>query len=197
MNYDGLLSYDPKKGIEDYAADKVRAKILQIKQLTGQDRILLIGHSMGGMVAGCYAERYAEKDGVKIEHVVTIASPWQGSPLVDRFMLGPDAPKRYHQMSTSSGFREDLVAQALHSERTNARNYYSIGSKADIQVPGSVSILSEDPRRQRLFSSMGHYGIVASPRVWSQIRSWLDAIYTQEPAAASCAKESRQVPAYA
>jgi hypothetical protein len=99
-------------------------------------------------------------------------------------MAGQGAPKRYNQMSSENQFRQKLVTQALNSERAGRRNYYSIGSETDFLVPGLTSTLTEDPRRQRMFSYMGHYGIIASPRVWGQVRSWLDAIYAREPIAA-------------
>lgn len=177
LNYAGLLSNDSTKGIDDYAAGKVRDKILEIKKLTGQNQVILVGHSMGGMIAGYYAENLSLQDKVKVEHVISVGSPWRGSPTVDLFKTGPAAPKRYPQMSTENQFRQNLVSQALASERGGCRNYYTVGSTTDLAVPGLTSLLSEDPRRQRIFSYLGHFGIVASPRVWSQVRSWLDQIY--------------------
>ncbi len=185
VNYDGLVTNDPNKGIDDYAVDKVRDKILQIKKLTGQDRIILIGHSMGGMIAGHYAEYYAKQDKMNVEHVMSISSPWRGSPAISRFLAGPNLAKRYKNMSPKSRFRKDLVAQALASERAGRRKYYSIGSETDPLVPGFTSILTEDPRRQRRFTYMGHGDIVLSPRAWGKVCSWLDGIYAHEPVAMS------------
>lgn len=180
LNYDGLASNDRTKGIDDYAAGKVRDKILEIQRLTGQNRVILIGHSMGGMIAGKYAEQFSAQDGIQIEHVISISSPWQGTPAVDTLRAGPKGAKRYNQMSTQNQFRKELVRTALLSERSGLRNYYSIGSETDILVPGFTSRLTEDPRRQYFFSTMGHNGIVASPQTWNQIRSWLDAIYAKK-----------------
>ena len=180
LNYDGLVTNDSTKGIDDYAATKVRSKILQIKQLTGQDRLVIVGYSMGGMIAGYYAEFLAHQDGMKIEHVMSIASPWKGSPTIDRFILGPKAAKRYWHMSSCNEFRQKLVAKAQLSERRKERKYYSMGSTTDLLVPARVSILTEDPRRQCIFSYLGHYGIIIAPEVWKQVRIWLDAIYAKE-----------------
>lgn len=197
INYDGIISNDPKKGIDDYATGKVREKIVQIKQMTGQNRIILIGHSMGGMIAGHYAEHFASQDGILIEHVMSIASPWRGSPAVDCLLAGKDAPKRYNQMSSANRFRQELVARALDSERAGKRNYYSIGSEVDFQVLGISSTLTEDPRRQRMFSYLGHFGIIVSPSVWGQICSWLDGIYLKKPTVAVSALFKMQPNAYA
>ena len=180
LNYEGLVSHDLTKGIDDFAAGKVRDKILEIKKQTGQDRVILIGHSMGGMIAGRYAEHLAAQDGMKIENVISIASPWRGSSAVDHFKAGEGAPKRYNQMSTKNQFRKELVGQALSSERSGKRKYYSISSEVDFIVPGLTGVITEDPRRQRVVSCTGHYGIMASLSVWGQVRSWLDIIYAKE-----------------
>lgn len=189
LNYDGLVSNDPKKGIEDYARNQIRAEVKRIKALTGSDQVILIGHSMGGMIAGYYAEHVAKADGVNIEHVISIATPWQGTPMVDCFWkLGgrfskEKETKRHQQMSLSGGtetdpqFRQTLVAKALESERKGMRKYYNIWSSTDYAVPFAQGSLTEDPRRQRSFSYLGHYGLAVWPSVWLKTRSWLDAIY--------------------
>ncbi len=183
---------DPSKGIEDYARDKISAEVKRIKAITGSDRVILMGHSMGGMIAGYYAEHFAEADEVNIEHVISIATPWQGTPMIDCFWkLGgcfskEKEAKRFLQMSVSGGtntdpnFRQTLVAKALDSERKGVRKYYNIWSTTDYAVPGAHGNLTEDPRRQRSFSYLGHYGLAVWPSVWLQTRSWLNEIYASE-----------------
>lgn len=189
INYDGLASNDPGKGIEDYALGPVSAEVRRIKKLTGCDKVIVIGHSLGGLVAGYYAEHGAERDGVTVEHVITIASPWQGTPAVDMFWkLGgwfsqDHETKRHQQMSVVGGtkadpqFRQRLVAKARESEVRGVRRYYNIWSTTDYAVPSACGCLTLDIRRQRSFSYLGHYGIIAAPCVWRQARSWLDIIY--------------------
>ncbi len=196
LNYDGLVSNDPNKGIEDYAKDKISAEVKRIKAITGSDRVILIGHSMGGMIAGYYDEHFAEADEVNIENVISIATPWQGTPMVDCFwkLGGPFSKeketKRHQQMSVCGGtstdpnFRQKLVTKALDSERRGVRKYYNIWSTTDYAVPGTHGSLTEDPRRQRSFSYLGHYALVVWPSVWLQTRSWLNEIYASERAVA-------------
>lgn len=174
LNYDGLASNDPNMGIDDYAAGKVRDKILEIQQLTRQDQIILIGHSMGGKIGAYWAEYLAEQTGIQANHIITIGTPADGSPLLDRF-IAKNPAKRYEQMKVKSEFREKLVGTARQSERQGLRKYYSIGSTTDLAAP--APLLTEDPRRQLSLSYLGHYGLIVSPRVWLQIRSWLDQIY--------------------
>jgi len=191
LNYDGLLTNDPEKGVDDYAREKVSLKIKQIKALTKSDSVILIGHSMGGLIAGFYAEHVAQKDGVNVEHVVSIATPWQGTPIVDFFWkLGgcwsrDRESKRHLQMSvfgstkTEPLFRQNLVNQVLASEQQKTRNYYSIWSTTDYVVPRQSGNLSVDPTHCRMFTYLGHYAVVVWPPVWMQIRRWLDAAYAK------------------
>lgn len=189
FDLDGLVSNDPKMGIEDYARGKFRSEILRIKGKFGIDRFVFLGHSMGGLVAAYYAEHYAKQDGVTVEHVISIATPWQGTPSIDAFWkLGgcvakSKETKRHRQMSLSGGtdenptFRKDLVAQARESERKGIRKYYNIWSTTDYAVPLSSGKLTLAPGRQREFTYLGHYGLVAAPMVWKQAVAWLDQIY--------------------
>lgn len=190
LNYDGLASNDHAKGIEDYALNKLRPEIIRLKAL-GINRFVFLGHSMGGMIGAYYAEHFAEADEVKVEHVISVATPWQGTPMVDWFWkLGgrfskEKETKRHLQMSISGGpetdpkFRQKLVAKALQSEREGKRKYYNIWSSTDYAVPNRCGNLTEDPRRQREFSYLGHYALIAWPSVWFQVRSWLDAVITK------------------
>lgn len=195
LNLDGKISNDPNKGIEDYAQEKVRDEVKRIRDLTGCDKVILMGHSMGGMIAGYYAEHFSKDDGIKAEHVISLASPWHGAPLVDRsWKIGGifakrHETKRHQQMSVSGGtasdptFRRRLVAKALDSERKGLRKYYSLWSTTDYAVPKAHGDLTEDPRRQRSFNFLGHYSIAAWPGVWLQTRAWLDEIYAAEKSA--------------
>jgi pimeloyl-ACP methyl ester carboxylesterase len=192
LNYDGLVSNDPQKGIDDYAQEKIRPMIQRILEETQSDQVILVGHSMGGMIAGYYAENYAQEDRVHVEHVLSIASPWHGTPTIDNsWKLGGSCSReketvRHQQMSLTGGtdedpgFRQRLVAQALRSERSGIRKYYNICSTTDYAVPRRQGILTENPSRQRVFNFLGHYALVAWPSVWFQMRTWLNQIYTTE-----------------
>lgn len=106
--------------------------------------------------------------------------------------------KRHQQMSVSGGtaedpnFRQTLVTKALNSERKGIRKYYNIWSTTDYAVPSAHGSLTEDPRRQRSFSYLGHYALVAWPSVWLQTCSWLNEIYLSEPEASASMCNSNQ-----
>lgn len=185
LSYDGLLSNKFDQGIDDYAKGKVREKILEIANKTGKNEVILMGHSMGGLIAAEYAEKIAKEDGITVRHVFTIGSPFHGAPALDLMIKeGKKHPKRHHQMSEKKGhkdfphFREDLLEKARASERNGDRKYYSLYSTVDPAVPGSRGRVTEDSRREARFTYLGHNSLVASPRVWLKTRRWLDEIYT-------------------
>lgn len=200
MNYDGLLSNTAAAGIDDHARGRVREKIQSIfaDQGIGGDvnmaskRLIIIGHSMGGLIGEYYASQVATLDGVKVVGLFTIASPWQGSPLLTwltntfnhlrvsfcgRFVnnfFNTEKNKRYQQMVVGSPFLEQLRINAAAS----GRMYGFAGSSVDVMVPS--------PRHAPCFSTtttthyqshwLGHYALIASPFLWARIGSWLDKV---------------------
>lgn len=175
MNFDGLASNCPNKGIDDYAL-KVRAKAEEIKRLTGQEELIIIGHSMGTLVGEEFAQKHAASIGVKVSHVMSMGTPWGGAPPLELYSE-EKKPKRYKHMSIGSEFRQNLVNRAVKAERAGLRKFYCIGATTDPIAPEGYCNVTEDPRRQKNYMYLGHYSLAASTRVWLQVRSWLDHIY--------------------
>jgi pimeloyl-ACP methyl ester carboxylesterase len=174
LNYDGIVSNDPLKGIDDYATGIVCDYIREITFNHINKKIILIGHSMGGFIASYYAEYVAEQEGVINDKLITIATPWQGTPTLG--YIGDLTLKRYQQMSQqddANQTRSKLVESALESERTCRRKYYNIWSTKDYVVPFQSGRLTHIASRCLEFNWFGHYLIVIWPQTWWQIRKWL------------------------
>jgi triacylglycerol lipase len=60
-------------------AQLVKNKVQDIQAETGQSQIILIGHSMGGLVSSYYAEFLANPG--QILSIITLGSPFQGTKL--------------------------------------------------------------------------------------------------------------------
>lgn len=188
MNYDGLICNDNSLGIEDYAGGKVRREIQRITQLTDHKEIIIIGHSMGGLIAGYYAEHFSSLDGIMANHVISIATPWHGSPIINfSWKVSKNLlhqTKKHRQMSTVGGteenptFRQDLITRCIDSEKQGIRKYYSIWSIGDFVVPDFNGRLNELSDRTASFDHLGHYAIVVWPGVWAKINDWLREIYS-------------------
>eukprot|EP01080_Neovahlkampfia_damariscottae_P001342 gene1342-11424_t len=176
LNYDGLTSNDPTMGIDDYSKGKIRDKILGICKDTNQQEIILIGHSMGGLISGYYSEHLSESDNIQVKNIITIGSPWNGAPLLSCF---PSSDKRMKQMTPNDSFLPDLISKMKDSESKNKRRYFSVHSSLDLMAPSSCARATVNYERDVGYDYLSHYGLVAHPEVWNQIEYWLDKIYNQ------------------
>eukprot|EP01124_Arcella_intermedia_P027425 TRINITY_DN5367_c0_g1_i1.p1 TRINITY_DN5367_c0_g1~~TRINITY_DN5367_c0_g1_i1.p1 ORF type:complete len:284 (+),score=52.67 TRINITY_DN5367_c0_g1_i1:82-933(+) len=174
MNYDpGLVRHNQAKGPEDYAMVEVKGKVEEILGKSGAEKVILIGHSMGGLVAAEYATRH--KDQVKC--IISISTPWKGSPLLGVFNCLPCfSSKRYIYMTPDS---EEL--RRIHQELAQLPaevGLYNICSTVDPMVPGVSGLLPGlQEERLRVFGYLGHYGIMVWPWTWWQVCEWLDDVY--------------------
>lgn len=70
------MNYGPPFADIEGFADQLRAKIDQICGSTGAKQVLLVGHSMGGLVARAYLRRFGAS---RVEKLVTMGTPHHGS----------------------------------------------------------------------------------------------------------------------
>ena len=97
----------PFARIDDFAPQAARA-VDEILAATGADRVILIGHSMGGLVARAYLDQFG--DG-KVAHVITLGSPHQGTWMT-RFALGPNLRNMDLNSRWLAGLREREAQRA-------------------------------------------------------------------------------------
>jgi predicted alpha/beta hydrolase family esterase len=67
----------------DRLADQVAARIEHICQITGTQRVILVGHSMGGLASRAYLYRNWDKD--RIAKIITLGTPHHGTHHVRLF----------------------------------------------------------------------------------------------------------------
>ena len=70
------LSYGPPLASIESFAEQLAAKIDEVLAATGARRLVIVAHSMGGLVTRAYLRRYGAR---KIARVLTIGSPHHGS----------------------------------------------------------------------------------------------------------------------
>ena len=70
------LSYGPPFDSIETFAPQVAAKIAQIEAHTGAHQVVIVGHSMGGLVALTYLRRHG---GAHVRRLVTLGTPYRGS----------------------------------------------------------------------------------------------------------------------
>lgn len=146
-------------------AERVREKLLQLSKESHKKDFIFIGHSMGGLVASYYTEHYAEKDGLSIPVIITIGTPWRGSPLIEPLRKQHHGV-RYINMTPNSKFLQILSEKAKKSKT----KYVCIGSRTDFLVPYPYSQLhTKNDEMDYICDYSGHYGMIVSPQVWSHI----------------------------
>lgn len=70
--------YDWRKSVPDSAADYLIPWIDRAKARSGSDKVVLVGHSMGGLVARAYIQGSTYRS--DIERLITLGTPHQGAP---------------------------------------------------------------------------------------------------------------------
>ncbi|MEO8137580.1 MAG: alpha/beta fold hydrolase, partial [Betaproteobacteria bacterium] len=91
----------PFSHIANFAPQVARA-VDEILAATGSDRLVLIGHSMGGLVARAYLDQSGRD---KVAHVITLGSPHHGTWMT-RFALGPNLRDMDRDSGWLSALRE-------------------------------------------------------------------------------------------
>jgi triacylglycerol esterase/lipase EstA (alpha/beta hydrolase family) len=135
------INYGPPLADIELFAEQLDAKIAAILAATGAEHVVLVGHSMGGLVARAYLRRFG---GARIARVITLGTPHHGSVLAYLFpgrslaQLRPGNPwlaelnrgehGRVPVPITSIWSRHDsMVAPQASSELGHAENVPLIG----------------------------------------------------------------------
>ncbi len=129
---------------------------------TGADKVDIVAHSMGGVVARYYLERLGGSE--RVGRLVTIASPHHGT--------------RMGNWGLAAGARDLAVGSPLMRELAppaTPRPYTSIWSRSDsIVIPQSSSSIAP-AGEDRVFDDLGHLSLLASRRVVDVIAERLRA----------------------
>jgi triacylglycerol esterase/lipase EstA (alpha/beta hydrolase family) len=70
------LSYGPPLASIDRFAEQLHAKVESVCARTGAGDLVIVAHSMGGLVTLAYLRRHGT---ARVRRVVTLGTPWQGS----------------------------------------------------------------------------------------------------------------------
>lgn len=140
-------------------ARAVSSRIEQIGSLPGE-KIVLIGHSMGGLVARYYCERMGGH--ASVSSIITIATPHSGTKAA-RFGWWPNA----REMRPTSSFLRSLAA----SRRGDLR-YAFLWSPSDNIINPTESARGPDGEGIRT-EPLGHLSLLYSPRVFSTLEKMI------------------------
>lgn len=112
---------NPDCDIMDYV-NPVQSRLLTMKQLYATNRItmdhvILVGFSMGGLVAAAYCLAEFEEN-VEVSALISLCTPWKGSYLADLFCNTKKSPEKYFCRTS-----KDREALAQRFELLSKMNY--------------------------------------------------------------------------
>ena len=156
------LSYGPPLASIEEFADQLARKVDAILAATGASRVIVVAHSMGGLVTRAYLRRYGS---ARIARVVTIGTPHHGSMMAWFF---PGASLA--QMRPGNAWLAALNRAALDP----SLRFVSLWSWHDSMVAPQTS--SELPGTvDAALAGVGHNALLGDPDVFARVRSEIEA----------------------
>lgn len=148
--------------IGDYAGE-VSEMASFIKQETKRSDLILIGHSMGGLVACAYATQMAPHG--KVKAVISIGSPLKGTIAAHIGLIG----KSGHEMLPNSDTIRKVQQGIAHRPETH---FYQVMSHTDeLVIPATSAILGA--YQHYIVDDIGHMALIFSKRVVNKVTEWI------------------------
>lgn len=141
--------------IDDFVEPVERA-VQALLAATGAPQVVIVGHSMGGLVARAWLRRHGP---ARVARIVTLATPHHGTGLAS-FGIGANA----QQMRCSSAWlqqlaREDIGLRGLFVSLWSWHDNI-IAPQTSCRLPGASNVA---------FAGMGHVAIGSDPRVLGRV----------------------------
>ena len=136
--------------IDDFAP-QVQAAVERLCAETGSSQVIILAHSMGGLVARAYLRRYGTQ---YIARVITLGTPHHGTALA-HFGPGSNAA----QMRRDSEWLGSLAASEANLQRNLFSSIYSVHD--NIIAPQDSSDLPG--ARNLVFGAIGHVALGSHP----------------------------------
>jgi triacylglycerol lipase len=165
------VSFEPVYASIDAWVPELADRIDELRATSGRERVVLVGHSMGGLAARAYLRA---RGPAAVAALVTLGSPHHGSR-VARLGLGRNA----REMEPGSRWLAELLAADRDGVGTR---FLSVFSHHDSFVVPQRS--SEHPAARNVaLSGVGHLSLPFSARVQELVKGELDAVNAGEPPA--------------
>ena len=169
----------PTYAMEDDPYDLVELLRAKKQREFGKEKIILVGHSFGGLLASWYASVYPKN----IEHLVTIATPYQGTP-VARILSMVFRNKKVFENTTPGAdvlaLLQEKTFEGLHTNivcTSGSNPLAGLGGKAN---DGMVSVESQSSppagfvNTQNSFIDAGHSGVLLNNIVTEMLQKIIE-----------------------
>lgn len=152
ISHEGIDLEPPGVAIDDFAP-QVQAAVARLRRATGSAQVVIVGHSMGGLVARAYLRRYGHAE---VARVITLGTPHHGTALA---RLGPGSNAL--QMRRDSAWLGALAASEANTQRMLFSSIYSVHD--NIVAPQDSSELPG--ARNLVFGAIGHVALGRHPAI--------------------------------
>lgn len=152
------INLRPRTAPIEELAQQLSEKVDEVLVLTRAEKIDIIGHSMGGIVARYYIEQL--NGAKKVHRLITLGSPHNGTKIAV-FGIGANA----RELKPGSEFMRALNSKSLPQEV----KYYSIWSTLDNLVLPQDTAELKDPAVNIKYHGIGHLTILFSAKVFLKI----------------------------
>lgn len=169
----------PFASIEAHAK-KLKKFCDEVEKITNSQDLVLIGHSMGGLVSSYFALTMASKE-KKID-IITIGSPLHGT-----YLGWLSFGKNVLQMRYKSPFVLNLNEMILNQ---NEVGFFHVLSRTDqIVLPYNSAFIEGPKHKKKVFKNLGHISLLFSPRVAQTVSSFLNELMQSRPQLKSESKD--------
>ena len=138
----------------DAYADAIASAVQRLRAASGAARVVLIGHSMGGIAIRAYLRKHGDEH---VARAITIGSPHAGTVL-GRLGHGVNA----RQMARGGAYMAALQAALTAAPRAK---FVCLASRDDNMIIPRASALIPGTRHV-VFDRVGHLAMVEDARVW-------------------------------
>lgn len=150
--------------IEDYAP-AVQKAVQAICKETGHQKIIIVAHSMGGLVARAYLRAYGS---VHVTKIITLGTPHNGTGLA-KFGLGRNSRQMRREHGLVGSVSSDWLRKLQGSEdKTIRKLFISIYSHHDNIIAPQLSSYLEEAENIELYG-IGHVSLALHPLVQSRV----------------------------
>lgn len=153
--------------IEQITQNSIPQAIATIQNKIGCEKIILIGHSMGGLVASYYSE-YLDTNNI-ISHIITIASPLHGTK-ISIMGYGQNAK----QMCPGNSFLNHL----RHKIHNSSKTYYQIATQFEnLLFPWDSALLPDTTAECKFIRNfVPHLSLLHDKETAQKLKHWLTDI---------------------
>jgi len=152
ISHYGIDLEPPGASIDAYAP-QVQAAVERLCAATGSPQVIIVGHSMGGLVARAWLRRYGAG---AVARIVTLGTPHHGTALA-HFGPGGNAA----QMRHNSAWLAELAASEANLQRGLISSIYSVHD--NIVAPQDSGALPG--ARNLVFGAIGHVALGRHPDI--------------------------------